>query len=41
MARQKWINRTGISLTLALWLAGCSGFKAATPKNFTGALNAY
>ena len=41
MARQKWINRTGISLTLGLMLAGCSGFKAATPKNFTGALNAY
>jgi hypothetical protein len=41
MARQKWINRTGISLTLGLTLAGCSGFKAATPKNFTGALNAY
>jgi hypothetical protein len=41
MARQKWINRTGTSITLGLMLAGCSGFKAATPKNFTGALNAY
>jgi hypothetical protein len=41
MARQRWINRTGNSLMLGLLLAGCSGFKDATPKNFTGALNAY
>jgi hypothetical protein len=41
MARQKWIYSTGGTLALGLMLAGCSGFKAATPKNFTGALNAY
>jgi hypothetical protein len=41
MARQKWIYRTGSALALGLALAGCNGFKAATPKNFTAALNAY
>jgi hypothetical protein len=41
MARQKWIYSTGTTFALGLMLAGCSGFKAATPKNFTGALNAY
>ena len=41
MARQQWIYRTGTTFALGLTLAGCSGFKAATPKNFTGALNAY
>jgi hypothetical protein len=31
----------GGALALALVLAGCNGFKAATPKNFTRALNFY
>jgi hypothetical protein len=41
MARQRWIYRAGITLTLGLLLGGCNGFKAATPKNFTRTLNAY
>ena len=41
MARQRWIYRAGITLTLGLLLAGCNGFKAATPQNFTRTLNAY
>lgn len=41
MARQKWNYRTGTALALGLMLTGCNGFKAATAKNFTGALNAY
>jgi hypothetical protein len=41
MARQEWIYRTGTALALTLMLAGCNGFKAANPKNFTRALNAY
>jgi len=41
MARQRWIYCIGSALALGLLLAGCSGFKAATPKNFTAALNAY
>jgi hypothetical protein len=41
MARQKWIYRTGIGLALGLMLTGCSGFKKASAKNFTGALNTY
>jgi hypothetical protein len=41
MARQRWIYRTGITLSLGFLVAGCNGFKAPTPKNFTGALNAY
>ena len=41
MARQKWIDRTGTALALGLILTGCNGFKKPTPKNFTGALNAY
>ncbi len=41
MARQRWIYRAGTALTLALVLGGCNGFKAANPKNFTRALNAY
>ena len=40
MAREKWIDRTG-ALALGLMLAGCTGFKAPTPQNFTRALNAY
>jgi hypothetical protein len=40
MARQTWINRTMVTLTLLL-LAGCGGFKKATPENFTRSLNAY
>jgi hypothetical protein len=41
MARQRWMHRTATSLALVLVLAGCEGFKAANPKNFTLALNAY
>jgi hypothetical protein len=41
MARQTWIYRAGTALTLGLVLAGCNGYKAATPQNFTRALNAY
>jgi hypothetical protein len=41
MARQKWIYRTGAGLALGLMLTGCSGFKNANAKNFTGALNTY
>lgn len=39
MARPQWIY--GAALALGLALAGCNGFKAETPKNFTAALNAY
>jgi hypothetical protein len=41
MARQRWIFRAASALTLGLLLAGCNGFKAATPQNFTRALNVY
>jgi hypothetical protein len=41
MARQKWIYRIGTGLALGLALAGCTGFKDPSAKNFTGALNAY
>ena len=41
MARQRWIYRAGIALTLGLVLTGCNGFKAANPKNFIRALNVY
>jgi hypothetical protein len=41
MASQKRIDRIAIALALGLILAGCNGFKKPTPKNFTGALNAY
>jgi hypothetical protein len=37
----RWIHRTGVALTLVLVVAGCEGFKKATPQNFTRALNAY
>ena len=41
MARQRWIYRAASTLSLGLLLAGCNGFKAATPKNFTRELNIY
>jgi hypothetical protein len=41
MASQKWIYCSGLCVALGLMLAGCSGFKAANAKNFTGALNTY
>jgi hypothetical protein len=41
MARQRPIDRIATVLALGLILAGCNGFKKPTPKNFTGALNAY
>ena len=41
MARPGWIHRAGTALTVGLLLAGCNGYKAATPKNFTQALNVY
>jgi hypothetical protein len=41
MARQKWIFGAASALTLGLVLAGCNGYKKATPQNFTRALNAY
>ena len=41
MARQKWIYHTGTGLAVGMMLAGCTGFKNANPKNFTGALNTY
>jgi hypothetical protein len=41
MARQRRIYRAGTALALGLLLAGCNGYKAATPANFTRALNAY
>jgi hypothetical protein len=41
MARQRQIYRAATALTLGLVLAGCNGFKAATPKNFTRELNIY
>jgi len=41
MARRGWIGSAATALALGLLLAGCNGFKAATPKNFTRALNAY
>ena len=41
MARQKWIYHISTGIAVGILLAGCSGFKDASPKNFTGALNAY
>ena len=41
MANQTWIYRTTASLALLAAVTGCNGFKAATPKNFTRALNYY
>jgi hypothetical protein len=41
MAHERWIYRSGTALTLVLLLAGCGGFKKATPENFTRSLNAY
>jgi hypothetical protein len=37
----RWIRRTGAALALGMVVAGCNGFKKATPQNFTRALNAY
>jgi hypothetical protein len=39
MARPQWIYSAALVFGLAL--AGCEGFKAETPKNFTAAINAY
>ena len=41
MASEKWIYRIGIGFALGLGLTGCTGFKDANAKNFTGALNAF
>jgi hypothetical protein len=41
MASERWIYRIGVGLALWLGVAGCTGFKDANAKNFTGALNAY
>jgi len=41
LTNQTWTSRLAASLALVLGLAGCNGFKAATPKNFTRALNFY
>jgi hypothetical protein len=39
MARPQWMYGTG--LALGLLVAGCNGFKAESPRNFTAALNTY
>lgn len=41
MARQKWIYHISTGIAVGILLAGCTGFKDASPKNFTGALNTY
>lgn len=41
MANGRWIQRTVAALALGLLAAGCNGYKAATPQNFTKALNGY
>ena len=41
MAHHTSIYRAGAWLSLVLLAAGCNGYKAATPANFTRALNGY
>jgi len=41
MARQKWLYHISTGIAVGIALAGCTGFKDPSPKNFTGALNAY
>ena len=41
MARQKWLYHISTGIAVGILLAGCTGFKDPSPKNFTGALNAY
>jgi hypothetical protein len=41
MAHHTSIYRAGAWLSLVLLAAGCNGYKAATPENFTRALNGY
>ena len=41
MARQKWIYHISTGIAVGIMLAGCTGFKDPSPKNFTGALNTY
>jgi hypothetical protein len=41
MARQKWLYHISTGIAVGIVLAGCTGFKDPSPKNFTGALNTY
>jgi hypothetical protein len=41
MVRSKWVSRAAGGLTLALSLTACNSYKAASPENFTRAINAY